>query len=312
VSYQGLAPKANRLRLQPRSADPVNPAEGDIFYSDGTPRAEGIWVYQNSAWLQVANAINAANFRSIITTDTLVPSDDIVVLSGISFTLTLPTAVGVTGKIYKIQHRGTSITQVYTLATTSGQTINGIASGAYVLRTFGEMLELVSNGTNWIILDHRTDGAEIDHGVITIGATTTAPTKGTTVVDKCIGKRAGNIWQGEFRFEQSVAGTAGSGSYLITLPTGIVLDTTYISVTGTATLGLPSASNRVGNGVVFSSAPALGMAAAVYPFSTTQLIVYLQSTGGTAQGNWSSTFFNINLTTSAHLSVSIPVVGWQP
>lgn len=40
----------NALNLEPQSADPSNPAEGDIFCSDGTSRAAGYWQYINGAW----------------------------------------------------------------------------------------------------------------------------------------------------------------------------------------------------------------------------------------------------------------------
>lgn len=52
MSFSGKNPKVNWLNLVPLNADPSNPEEGDIFYSDGTPRTEGPWVYQNGAWAQ--------------------------------------------------------------------------------------------------------------------------------------------------------------------------------------------------------------------------------------------------------------------
>lgn len=55
MSYQGKSPNVNRLRLNPRSADPTNPTEGDIQYADGSAREEGVWVYKNGAWQQVGS-----------------------------------------------------------------------------------------------------------------------------------------------------------------------------------------------------------------------------------------------------------------
>lgn len=88
---------------------------------------------------------SATGTYAVLTTDHLIPC------SGVSFTLTLPTAVGVQGKEYVIQHLGTSLTQIYTIATTSAQTVGGIASGSYALYTNGEILGLYSDGTNWQI-----------------------------------------------------------------------------------------------------------------------------------------------------------------
>lgn len=56
MSYSGKSPNVNRLRLNPRSADPTNPTEGDLQYADGSAREEGVWVYKNGAWTQVASA----------------------------------------------------------------------------------------------------------------------------------------------------------------------------------------------------------------------------------------------------------------
>lgn len=47
---QGQSPTSKRIRYTPQSADPVNPAEGDTYFSDGTPRAEGLWTYKNGEW----------------------------------------------------------------------------------------------------------------------------------------------------------------------------------------------------------------------------------------------------------------------
>jgi hypothetical protein len=62
-----------------------------------------------------------------------------------SFTVTLPTAVGVTGKVYSIKNSGTG---VITLATTSSQTIDGSLTQTL---TQYDNLVVFSNGANWII-----------------------------------------------------------------------------------------------------------------------------------------------------------------
>lgn len=117
-----------------------------------------------------ANALKAfsigklrnAAYRAVTTTDSVGLDDETMKLSGESFTSTLPTAVGVAGKRYKFIHAGTSFTQVYTLETTSGQTIGGVASGSYSLYTAGEVLEIESDGANWMIVGRiaRASGTE--------------------------------------------------------------------------------------------------------------------------------------------------------
>lgn len=44
------------IQLDPQSADPSNPAEGDQFYSDGTSRAKGMWQYKDGAWAEFGGA----------------------------------------------------------------------------------------------------------------------------------------------------------------------------------------------------------------------------------------------------------------
>jgi hypothetical protein len=102
-------------------------------------------------------------------------NDDIIVCSGASFTVTLPTAVGVSGKHFVIVHNGTSLTQVYTLASTSSQTIGGVSAGSYVLYSNGDILRVVSDGSNWIVVSPNprgiyksvtTSGTSIDSATI--------------------------------------------------------------------------------------------------------------------------------------------------
>lgn len=67
-------------------------------------------------------------------------------LSG-TFTVTLPTAVGITGRIYVIKNSGAG---TITIATTSSQTIDGVTT--QTLSTQYSSYTVQSNGANWIIL----------------------------------------------------------------------------------------------------------------------------------------------------------------
>jgi len=61
-----------------------------------------------------------------------------------TFTVTLPTAVGINGKVYTISNGGTGIV---TLETTSSQTISGDTT--QVVNQY-EALSVQSDGANWI------------------------------------------------------------------------------------------------------------------------------------------------------------------
>lgn len=55
MAYVGQNPKFTTQTYRPQSADPSNPTEGMVQYSDGTARAEGLWVYKDSGWRVVGN-----------------------------------------------------------------------------------------------------------------------------------------------------------------------------------------------------------------------------------------------------------------
>lgn len=64
-----------------------------------------------------------------------------------TFTVTLPTAASVAGKVYTIKNSGTG---VITVATTSAQTIDGAAS--FILNVQYQSLSVISDGSNWKVM----------------------------------------------------------------------------------------------------------------------------------------------------------------
>jgi hypothetical protein len=72
-------------------------------------------------------------------------------LSGAA-TATLPTAVGIAGKIYVIGTVASGSSLVLTINTTSSQTIGVHASGALKMAIAGDSITVQSDGSNWKIL----------------------------------------------------------------------------------------------------------------------------------------------------------------
>jgi hypothetical protein len=60
MSFIGNNIKQNTVTFTPQSADPVNPAEGMQFRSDGTSREEGMWEYKNGEWQKLGSGSGAA------------------------------------------------------------------------------------------------------------------------------------------------------------------------------------------------------------------------------------------------------------
>lgn len=79
---------------------------------------------------------------------TLLTTDSVILASG-AITLTLPTAVGVAGKVYTVKKTDTS-TSTIVVNTTSNQTIDGEATTT--LNDPYESFDFVSDGANWLIV----------------------------------------------------------------------------------------------------------------------------------------------------------------
>lgn len=87
-------------------------------------------------------------FQSKSTTYSIAATDDIVKCTSGTFTVTLPTAVGRTGKPFVVKNLGTG---VITMASTSSQTIDGAAASAVVIYQF-DSYTFLSDGSNWVIV----------------------------------------------------------------------------------------------------------------------------------------------------------------
>lgn len=115
MSNIGRSPSLDRVRFTPLSADPVNPAEGDLQYSDGTARPEGFWVYKNGAWSQVGSATQASS---------IVTGDDSTAEGSIGAWVTYADAAGT----QPVDGTGGSPTVTFTRITSSSDVLNGAAS----------------------------------------------------------------------------------------------------------------------------------------------------------------------------------------
>ena len=69
---------------------------------------------------------------------------------------------------------------------------------------------------------------------LNITAVTSDPTKGTTSVDQAYYRRVGDSMEIKFDYAQTTTGTAGSGVYLFSVPSGYTIDSSKIDIsTGT-------------------------------------------------------------------------------
>ncbi len=259
-------------------------------------------------------------YRSVTTTDSPTTSDNTLVCSGNSFTITLPTAVG-HNHIFDFAHNDTSLTKVYTFNTTSSQTIGGLASGVVKMYTNGEKFRFQSDGANWIILNHYAKTAQVNTGTFQIIGTSTDPVYGTATipVNQLIWSRDGKFADIEWNFQLTVSGTAtaGTGDYKFPMPTNLTIDNTLITYF-TTVIGadaLSNVSNTLGDVWGRSDATAAeNFKGAVVAFDTNFVRFMIISDGAGGAGRAGAVSAVKTTLSDAPVSfygrARVPITGW--
>lgn len=150
-----------------------------------------------------------------------------------------------------------------------------------------------------------------DGGTTTITGTTTNPTKGTTTTDKVRWRRVGDSAEITYEYMQTAAGAAGSGTYLLALPAGLVADTAKVSVDSNVssadirgyTVGVGQVSTTTGVRFILS--------ASLYDSAHIRLsgVGYV---AGLVIDTWSSGIVGLNNTTlMVSCVVRVPIAGWS-
>lgn len=131
----------------------LRPTNGThVLLGTSTPPS-GYWnIYQADANV-LPNRWNAAHqygYKSISSATTIDGTYDRIELTGTStYTITLPTAVGIAGREYTFVKSGASGT--ITIDGNGSETINGTTTKT--LTTQYDVLTIISNGSNWLIID---------------------------------------------------------------------------------------------------------------------------------------------------------------
>jgi hypothetical protein len=136
-----------------RDNEPSVGAEGKKFWAilaergesgpGGSAGAPGIQGIQGTQGPMSTSTLPTATKSGDYTLNT----DDYNCIVTAAATITLPTAVGVTGRMYNVK---ASTGSTVTVATTSAQTIDG--SSTYVFATQNNAITVLSDGSNWFII----------------------------------------------------------------------------------------------------------------------------------------------------------------
>ena len=128
---------------------PTSAASLQITGSAGTSLSVDAGSVSFAGSLVVVGSLSLA-VATITGATTLNATHHVVLCGGTSsYTVTLPTAVGVTGRMYQIKKNSTSA-YTLTIGTTSSQTIDGSTSLAFT--TQYNNFVVISDGANWSLL----------------------------------------------------------------------------------------------------------------------------------------------------------------
>tara|TARA_R110000751_G_scaffold204766_1_gene309126 strand:- start:292 stop:726 length:435 start_codon:yes stop_codon:yes gene_type:complete len=137
----------NVLELSTTERDAITWTNGNIIYNTTLNKFQG---YENSAWVNLSDTGGGGtspSLRDVSTTDTFSAASETINCTSGTFTVNLPTAVGIQGTVYTLVNSGTG---VITLDASGTEEINGSLTidikRQYVSRT------VQSDNVGWIII----------------------------------------------------------------------------------------------------------------------------------------------------------------
>ena len=281
-------------------ANVANPDGGLIVFDSKDHLFKGkTW---NSGWQVLSPGSAVGTISTITQAYSILSTDDVLLVdgSGGAFTVTLPSAVSNSGKVYEIKRTDETPANTVTVGTTSSQTIDG--STTTTLNTQYEVIKVVSNGTNWSILGRSYPQSWTSYA-LTITGVSSNPTLGTTSINNAWWRRVGDSMEIRYELQQTSSGTAGSGIYKFSLPSGYSIDGAK-----TTTYSVSSAIYAIVGGAEMG---ATGKDGTVIPYDATNLALQYENAGIT---------FNTVDASNNPLSVSdvrftffatVPISGWK-
>lgn len=318
LGYVSGVTSAIQTQLDAKVAKSTLTTKGDVFVATGASTVvrqaigtDGQVLTADSTqtnglkWAAAA-AVTTYSITSKTAAYTLTASDYTVTAdaSGGAFTLTLPAAASNSGRIFLIKRTDNTPANAVTIDGNASETIDGATTRP--LYTQYESLSIQSDGTNWVVLDHKCDTSTTAY-TPTWTASTTNPTIGNGTLSG-FWTRNGDRLIGQIRVAIGSTSTAGSGTYRFALPTGMTIDSAKISLSTGSTI-----SNTIGDGHLYDS----GVSS--YPIQ-----VNWDATNSVINGSfWGNTasISDLNFVNSGTpfapttndeyiLNFSVPITGW--
>lgn len=158
--------------------------------------------------------------------------------------------------------------------------------------------------------DHANFGWK-SGGTITIGATTTPPTKGLVALDKISYKRIGDSALIRLEYSHTTAGASGTGDYLFSLPAGLQFDPAKVTYNTTVEGGPGGWLNRAGVslGTFVSNIAARTASGSIVPWDATRFrMMGFSDFDAGAIGSGYTGFGSADLNYQAEFIA--PILGW--
>jgi hypothetical protein len=229
--------------------------------------------------------------------------DDVITCdaSSAGFTVTLPAASTVSGRIFTIKKTDSTF-NIVTIDGNGAEPIDGYTTRK--LATQNETIKIMSNGSNFIVLE-RYIPCVVTAFTMQITGTTSNPSKNGSADDLAFWWREGAFMVIDYYYRHGASGSAGSGSYLFALPTGApLIDTTKINVSTVNFRGFCGSGHIVNN--------AADYLAYVRPYDTSNLVVTYDQTAATTVVLGSG---NVNLAINTNLvyafRAKVPLENWE-
>jgi len=181
------------------ASTPVNVAVGTngLFLKADSAQASGL-VWAPASALVLSVSAKTANY-------TAVPTDDVILCSGTSFTVTLYAASGNSGRTITVKKTDISTSNVFTIDGNGSETIDGALTTT--VDTQYEEVTLVCDGSNWHVLSRTIPGKWVAYTPTITGA-------GTPTGVNFRSRRVGGSLEVEGYF---IAGTVTANPATITL-----------------------------------------------------------------------------------------------
>lgn len=286
----------------------ISGSNGKFLTSNGTIPSWGAVTPGN---LSVKTKTHSDTGYTVLSTDDAISFDT----GGGVISVTLPDCASNSGKVYKLRKSTPDFTAVTINAAGSDVILDYVASapGSTTLNTQGEEIELVSFGsTVWQVVNRRMPSVWTLY-TMTIGGSSSAPTKGTTSTDSAYWRRVGDSIQVRYDYVQTGSGSDGSGRYLFPIPSGLTANTTVNPSDSTNDRGY-CGNGFVSNNANGQSANTQAVRCMLYNSTNISLVPQTLSTNSLqdSAANVSSSNFKLSgSNTTYSFMYTLPISSWN-